>query len=148
MKKVLLATVLFTALSGCQTTNEAKVDWLQDNKVEVMNSHVQLSSAVWINKMPSVGEERDETKLNLALVLNSKQTLAPELKIEAVVLRQGDITWEISEEEYEIRVQSDHAWEIAGYTFQELDPNKAIDIAIQTNGQWIVEAGVMIDTVY
>lgn len=147
MKKVLFATVLLAALSGCQATNGSSVDWQQGNQVEIMNSHIELKSAVWINKMPSMNEE-DEIKVHLALTLNSPQVLAPELNIEKVVLRQEGNTWEVNEDEYEVRVHNDHAWEIAGKTFQDVDNKEMIDIAILASGQWIVETGVMIDTVY
>lgn len=98
MKKVLFAATLITALSGCQMTNQSEADWKQDNKIEMMNAKIELNSAIWIDQMPTIGEDSDESKVNFALGLSSKQVIAPELNIERVELRQGDDSWEVTEE--------------------------------------------------
>ncbi|MUK75614.1 hypothetical protein GNP84_01695 [Aliivibrio fischeri] len=148
MKKVLFAATLITALSGCQMTTQSEADWKQDNKIEMMNAKIELNSAVWVDQMPTIGEDSDESKVNFALGLSSKQVIAPELNIERVELRQGDDSWEVTEEEYEVRVQDNHNWEIAGQTFHTLDANKKVDIAIKASGEWVIETNVSVDTVY
>ncbi|MBP3142743.1 membrane lipoprotein lipid attachment site-containing protein [Aliivibrio fischeri] len=148
MKKVLFAATLITALSGCQMTNKSEADWKQDNKIEMMNAKIELNSAIWIDQMPTIGEDSDESKVNFALGLSSKQVIAPELNIERVELRQGDDSWEVTEEEYEVRVQDNHNWEVAGQTFHTLDASKKVDIAIKASGEWIIETNVSVDTVY
>ncbi|MUK60469.1 membrane lipoprotein lipid attachment site-containing protein [Aliivibrio fischeri] len=148
MKKVLFAATLITALSGCQMTTQSEADWKQDNKIEMMNAKIELNSAIWVDQMPTIGEDSDESKVNFALGLSSKQVIAPELNIERVELRQGDDSWEVTEEEYEVRVQDNHNWEIAGQTFHTLDANKKVDIAIKASGEWVIETNVSVDTVY
>ncbi|RYU67994.1 hypothetical protein ERW51_09800 [Aliivibrio finisterrensis] len=148
MKKVLLASVMVVALSGCQMTTEQQADWKQDNKIEMMNAQIQLSSAVWIDKMPTIGEETDESKVNFALTLTSEQVIAPELMIDKVILRQGDNSWPLSDEEFEVRVHDNHTWEIAGQSFYDIDATQSVDIAIEANNEWVIETDVQIDTVY
>ncbi|OCH13097.1 MULTISPECIES: hypothetical protein [unclassified Aliivibrio] len=148
MKKVLFTSVMMMALSGCQMTSESTVDWQQDNKVEIMNTQIQLSSAVWIDQMPTIGSEEDESKFNVALTLSSKQVIAPELTIEKVVMRQGEESWVLTDDEFEVRVHDNHTWEIAGQSFHTLDSAKLLDIAVQVNDEWIIENNIQIDTVY
>ncbi|WP_254052657.1 membrane lipoprotein lipid attachment site-containing protein [Aliivibrio sp. EL58] len=148
MRKVLLASVMMVALSGCQMTSQPQADWKQDNKIEVMDAKIQLNSAVWVDQMPTIGEERDESKVNFALTLTSEQVIAPELVIDKVLLRQGDNSWPLSDEEFEVRVHDNHTWEIAGQSFYDIDAAQPVDIAIEANNEWIVETDVQIDTVY
>ncbi|GLR74684.1 hypothetical protein [Aliivibrio sifiae] len=148
MKKALFASVIMMALSSCQMTSLPQVDWQQDNKIEIMNTHIQLNSAVWIDQMPTIGTEEDESKLNVALTLTSKQVIAPELAIEKVVIRQGDDSWVLTDDEFEVRVHDNHTWEIAGQSFHNITADKLIDIAVQANDEWIIESDVQIDTVY
>lgn len=148
MRKILLASVMMVALSGCQMTSQSQADWKQDNKIEVMNAQIQLNSAVWVDQMPTIGEERDESNVNFALTLTSKQVIAPELVIDKVIIRQGDNSWPLTEEEFEVRVHDNHTWEIAGQSFYDIDAAQPVDIAIEANNEWIVETEVQIDTVY
>ncbi|MDD9155059.1 membrane lipoprotein lipid attachment site-containing protein [Aliivibrio sp. S4TY2] len=148
MKKVLLASVMAVALSGCQMTTDQQADWKQDNKIEMMNAQIQLDSAVWIDQMPTIGEETDESKVNFALTLTSEQVIAPELMIDKVILRQGDNSWSLSDDEFEVRVHDNHTWEVAGQSFYNIDATQLIDIAIEANNEWIVETDVQVDTVY
>ncbi|MCP3698496.1 MAG: hypothetical protein GY920_08075 [Aliivibrio sp.] len=148
MKKVLLASVMVVALLGCQMTTEQKADWKQDNKIEMMNAQIQLDSAVWIDQMPTIGEETDESKVNFALTLTSEQVIAPELMIDKVILRQENNSWSLSDDEFEVRVHDNHTWEVTGQSFYEIDVTQVIDIAIEVNNEWIVETDVQIDTVY
>ena len=148
MKKALFASAMMIALSGCQMTSQSQADWSQDSQIEMMNAQIQLNSAVWINRMPTIGDEKDESKVNFALTLTSKQVIAPELMISAVVLRQGDQSWSVADDEFEVRVHDNHTWEIAGQSFYEIDANQSVDIAIETNNEWIIERGIQIDTVY
>ncbi|MGR6841417.1 hypothetical protein ACU5DF_21410 [Aliivibrio wodanis] len=129
-------------------TSQPQVDWKQDNKIEVVDAQIQLNSAVWVDQMPTIGEERDESKVNFALTLTSEQVIAPELVINTVVVRQGTQSWEMAESEFEVRVHDNHTWEIAGQSFYDIDVNKGIDIAIETNDEWIIETEIKIDTVY
>ena len=148
MRKILLASVMMVALSGCQMTSQPQVDWKKDNKIEVVDAQIQLNSAVWVDQMPTIGEERDESKVNFALTLTSEQVIAPELVIDKVLLRQGDNSWPLSDEEFEVRVHDNHTWEIAGQSFYNIDAEQPVDIAIEANNEWIVETDVQIDTVY
>jgi len=148
MKKVLLASVMVVALSGCQMTTEQKADWQQDNKIEMMNAQIQLDSAVWIDQMPTISEETDESKVNFALTLTSEQVIAPELMIDKVILRQENSSWSLSDDEFEVRVHDNHTWEVTGQSFYDIDVTQVIDIAIEANNEWIVETDVQIDTVY
>ncbi|MDD9177992.1 MULTISPECIES: membrane lipoprotein lipid attachment site-containing protein [Aliivibrio] len=148
MKKVLFAATLITALSGCQMTNQSEADWKQDNKIEMMNAKIELNSAIWIDQMPTIGEKTDESKVNFALTLTSEQVIAPELMIDKVILRQGDNSWSLSDDEFEVRVHDNHTWEVTGQSFYNIDATQVIDIAIEANNEWIVETDVQVDTVY
>ena len=148
MKKVLLASVMVVALSGCQMTTEQQADWKQDNKIEMMNAKIELNSAIWIDQMPTIGEKTDESKVNFALTLTSEQVIAPELMIDKVILRQGDNSWSLSDDEFEVRVHDNHTWEVTGQSFYNIDATQVIDIAIEANNEWIVETDVQVDTVY
>ncbi|MGR6862354.1 hypothetical protein ACU5EH_19635 [Aliivibrio salmonicida] len=148
MKRALFASVMMIALSGCQMTSQSQADWSQDNQIEMMNAKIQLNSAVWVDQMPTIGDEKDESKVNFALTLTSKQVIAPELIINTVVLRQGEQSWEVAEDEFEVRVHDNHTWEVAGQSFYNIDPSQPVDIAIETNNEWIIEIDVQIDTVY
>lgn len=148
MKRIMIVTAVIIGLAGCQMTSEDNIDWQQDNQVELMNSKIELNSAVWIDEMPSVGSEEDESKLNLALTLTSNQVIDPDIEIVEVVIRQGEESWVIDEEEYDVRVNNNHSWEIAAKSFHVLDASKPLDIAVQVNDEWIIQANVSVDTVY
>ena len=113
-----------------------------------MNAQIQLSSAVWVDQMPTIGEERDESKVNFALTLTSKQVIAPELVIDKVIIRQGENSWSLAEDEFEVRVHDNHTWEVAGQSFYDIDATQSVDIAIEANNEWIIETDVQVDTVY
>lgn len=148
MRKILLASVMMVALSGCQMTSQPQIDWKQDNKIEVMNAQIQLNSAVWVDQMPTIGEVRDESNVHFALTLTSEQVIVPELVIDKVIIRQGDSSWPLTEDEFEVRVHDNHTWEIAGQSFYDIDATQPVDIAIEANNEWIIETDVQIDTVY
>lgn len=146
MKKLTLACML--VLAGCST---AQVDWQQDSQMLVAQSEVKLSSNLWVNKMPQIGEAQEQT-LNGSIYLKSDTSLPATLELNSVTLRQGENIWLLDGDAIEVRTHSESSWEIAFQWQLDVLPNLPIDIAVETkNGdkvEWLVEKGVNIDAIY
>jgi len=146
MKKIALACVL--ALAGCSTTN---VSWDQDNQIDVAQSTVNLKSNLWLNKMPTIGEEQ-EHNLHGALYLESSADLPADLTVKSVSLKQGDNTWLVDGEALELRTHSETQWEVAFVWQLDVDAEKVVDVAVEVEqgglSQWLVEKEVKVDSVY
>ncbi|MCW8332224.1 membrane lipoprotein lipid attachment site-containing protein [Vibrio paucivorans] len=148
MKKLLVTSLAVAALAGCNSTS---VNWEQGNQAVVAESNVALKSNLWIDKMPSIGEVRDQN-VHGALYLESEQPLPAELVVESVSIKQGEEVWLIDSDSLDLRTHNESQWEVA-FTWQlELDSEQPVDIAVQidTNGvkNWLVEKKVKVDTVY
>ncbi|USD40667.1 hypothetical protein J4N42_11515 [Vibrio sp. SCSIO 43135] len=148
MKKLLVTSLAMAALAGCNSTS---VNWEQGNQAVVAESNVALKSNLWIDKMPSIGEVRDQN-VHGALYLESEQPLPAELVVESVSIKQGKEVWLIDSDSLDLRTHNESQWEVA-FTWQlELDSEQPVDIAVQidTNGvkNWLVEKKVKVDTVY
>lgn len=147
MKKLTLVCLL--ALAGCSTTSQ--VDWQQDSQTQVAQSEVTLSSNLWINKMPQIGEVQEQL-LNGSLYLKSDQTLPAALELNQVTLRQGEQVWQLDSEALEVRTHNENSWEIAFQWQLEVATNLPIDVAVEINDQgkvqWLVDKGVTVDTVF
>lgn len=146
MKKIALACVL--ALAGCSTTN---VSWDQDSQIEVAQSTVTLKSNLWLNKMPTIGEEQ-EHNLHGALYLESNSDLPADLTVKSVSLKQGENTWIVNGEALDLRTHSETQWEVAFVWQLDVDADLAVDVAVEVEqagqSQWLVENEVKVDSVY
>ena len=146
MKKIALACVL--ALAGCSTTN---VSWDQDSQIEVAQSTVTLKSNLWLNKMPTIGEEQ-EHNLHGALYLESNSDLPADLTVKSVSLKQGENTWIVDGEALDLRTHSETQWEVAFVWQLDVDADLAVDVAVEVEqagqSQWLVENEVKVDSVY
>ncbi|HAS61943.1 MAG TPA: hypothetical protein DCS35_04825 [Vibrio sp.] len=148
MKKLAIVSLTLALLVGCVSP---QVNWDQDEKTVINDAQIQLTSNLWLNKMPTIGEVQEQN-LHGALSLESSQPLPADLTIDSVSLRQGDDVWVIDGDDLEIRTHDENQWEVVFAWQFELDPNKAVDVALQLNHQdsrdWVVEKQVLIDTVY
>ncbi|WP_394248937.1 hypothetical protein [Vibrio profundi] len=146
MKKIALACVL--ALAGCSTTN---VSWDQDSQIEVSQSTVTLKSNLWLNKMPTIGEEQ-EHNLHGALYLESDSDLPADLTVKSVSLKQGENTWIVDGEALDLRTHSETQWEVAFVWQLDVDADLVVDVAVEVEqagqSQWLVENEVKVDSVY
>ncbi|MBW3697103.1 hypothetical protein EK599_15490 [Vibrio sp. T187] len=146
MKKIALVGLL--ALAGCTTT---AVSWQQDNQIEVAQSTVTLKSNLWLNKMPTIGEEQDKN-LHGALYLEANNDLPADLAVKSVSIKQGDNTWMIDGDALELRTHNETQWEVAFVWQLAIDNTKTVDVALELehggNAQWLVESAVNIDSVY
>lgn len=148
MKKLAIVSLTLALLAGCALP---QVGWDQDEKVIINDAQIQLTSNLWLNKMPTVGALQEQS-LHGALNLESSQPLPADITVESVSLRQGDDVWIIDGDDLEIRTHDENQWEVVFAWQFELDPNKTVDVALQLNHQdsldWLVEKQVQIDTVY
>ncbi len=148
MKKFTIVSLALALLAGCSSP---QVGWEQDAKVTIDKAEVQLTTNLWLNKMPTIGELQEQN-LHAALYLESTQPLPADLEVDQVTLRQGDDTWFIDGDAVEIRSHTENQWEVVFAWQLELDPSQPVDVALQLNHQgnlhWMVEKQVVIDTVY
>ncbi|MGF1910510.1 hypothetical protein L4C38_13770 [Vibrio kasasachensis] len=148
MKRIAFVSLALALLAGCASP---QVAWEQDEKIVIDNAQVQLSSNLWLNKMPTIGELQEQN-LHGALYLESSQPLPADLAVSSVLLRQGDEVWLIEGSDLEIRTHNENQWEIVFAWQFELDSSKAVDVALQLSLRdkikWMVENQVLIDTVY
>ncbi|MBA5763931.1 hypothetical protein H2O73_16325 [Vibrio sp. 404] len=148
MKKLAIVSLTLALLAGCASP---QVGWDQDEKVIINDAPIQLTSNLWLNKMPTIGELQEQS-LHGALNLESSRSLPADITVESVSLRQGDDVWIIDGDDLEIRTHDENQWEVVFAWQFELDPNKTVDVALQLNHQdslnWLVEKQVLIDTVY
>ncbi|WP_114766155.1 hypothetical protein [Vibrio rhodolitus] len=148
MKKIAAMSLALALLAGCSVP---QVGWDQDAVMVVENAEVKLTSNLWLNKMPTIGELQEQN-LHGALYLESAKPLPADLDIVSVSLRQGDDVWQLEGDDLEIRTHSEQQWEIVFAWQFELQPNQAVDVAVQLDHQqqrnWLVEKQVVIDTVY
>lgn len=148
MKRIAMASLTLALLAGCASP---QVAWEQDDKIVIDNAQVQLSSNLWLNKMPTIGELQEQN-LHGALYLESSQPLPADLAVSSVVLRQGDQVWLIEGSDLEIRTNNENQWEVV-FTWQlELDTTQLVDVALTVERAdtqvWLVEKSVSVDEVY
>ncbi|WP_194437637.1 hypothetical protein [Vibrio fluminensis] len=148
MKKFAAVSLTLALLAGCSAP---QVGWEQDEHVTINNAQVQLTSNLWLNKMPTIGELQEQN-LHGALYLESSSALPADLEIKSITLRQGEETWLIDGDDLELRTHNENQWELVFVWQFELDPTQPVDVAVQTEQQgkqeWMVEKQVKIDTVY
>lgn len=148
MKKMAVISLGFALLAGCSSP---QVGWQQDNQIVINEAQVHLESNLWLNKMPTIGEMQEQA-LHGALVLTSSTTLPADLDVESISLRQGDETWLIDGDFLELRSHSENQWEVSFVWQFSFDPQQPVDVAVMLNNgadiEWLVEKGVVIDTVY
>ncbi|EGU34978.1 hypothetical protein [Vibrio scophthalmi] len=148
MKKIAVISLGIALLAGCSSP---QVGWDQDNQIEINQAKVHLTSSLWLNKMPTIGEMQEQA-LHGALVLETSTTLPAELDVESISLRQGDETWLIDGDLLELRSHSENQWEVSFVWQFAFNPEQPVDVAVMLNNdehvEWLVEKGVVIDTVY
>ncbi|MDA0127219.1 hypothetical protein OH458_03930 [Vibrio sp. MarTm2] len=148
MKKFALLSLSAALLAGC--ANEPVV-WEQTNTIEVAQTSIALKSNLWVNKMPTIGSVQDST-LHGALYLESDKVLPAQLVVESLSIKQGDESWQIDGDLLDLRTHNQNQWELAFVWQFELDAEKPVDVALQVRvddkTEWLVETGVVIDTVY
>jgi len=149
MNKLALVSLGAALLAGC--ANDPAIEWQQSNQAVVAEAKVTLKSNLWLNKMPIIGQEQDNT-IHGALYLESDAALPAELGVDSVILQQGGDSWEIDAEQVELRTHNPSHWEVAFAWQFPIDADKPVDVALKldNNGQvaWLVEKGVKIDSVY
>lgn len=148
MNKFALLSLSAALLAGC--ANEPVV-WVQTNTIEVAQTNIALKSNLWVNKMPTIGSVQDST-LHGALYLESDKVLPAQLVVESLSIKQGDESWQIDGDLLDLRTHNQNQWELAFVWQFELDAEKSVDVALQVRvddkTEWLVETGVVIDTVY
>lgn len=149
MNKLALVSLGAALLAGC--ANDPAIEWQQSNQAVVAEAKVTLKSNLWLNKMPTIGQEQDNT-IHGALYLESDAALPAELGVDSVTLQQGGESWEIDAEQVELRTHNPSQWEVAFAWQFPIDADKPVDVALKldNNGQvaWLIEKGVKIDSVY
>ncbi|WP_117235888.1 hypothetical protein [Vibrio maerlii] len=152
MKKLALVGLSVMALAGCSSITTSEVDWSADATAMKAATDVTLRSNLWLNKMPMIGDERNEETLHGALYLESSSYLPAELDVTQVVLRQGTETWSIYADDVELRTHSATAWEVAFKWQLEIDPEQPVDVAVELikeeKTEWVVNNQVKLDVVY
>lgn len=149
MKKHLLTSLAILGLMGC--TSQSPITWEDGNQAMLAGEVVTLKSNLWIDKMPMIGEKKEQN-LHGALYLESENVIPADLVVESVTLKQGEQTWLLDGDDIELRTHSNTQWEVV-FTWQfDLNPEQPVDVAIQVNAdemvQWLVEKNVGIDSVY
>ncbi|EGU43569.1 hypothetical protein VII00023_03993 [Vibrio ichthyoenteri ATCC 700023] len=148
MKRIAAISLGLALLAGCSAP---QVGWDQDNQIVFNQAKIQLESNLWLNKMPTIGEMQEQA-LHGALVLETSSSLPADLDVESISLRQGEETWLIDGDLLELRSHSENQWEISFVWQFAFDPEQPIDVAVMLNSgdhvEWLVEKGVVIDTVY
>ena len=71
MKKFAAVSLTLALLAGCSAP---QVGWEQDEQVTINNAQVQLTSNLWLNKMPTIGELQEQN-LHGALYLESSSSV-------------------------------------------------------------------------
>ncbi|MEF1288939.1 hypothetical protein [Vibrio sp. M260118] len=149
MNKLVLVSLGTALLAGC--ANDPIIEWQQSNHAIVAEAQVTLKSNLWLNKMPAIGQEQDNT-IHGALYLESDGVLPAELGVESVTLQQGEESWEVDADQVELRTHNPEQWEVAFAWQFPIDPEKTVNVALKldNNGQvsWLIEKDVTIDTVY
>ncbi len=149
MKKLTSVLIASALLTGCSTVPE--LDWQQDSQVTMNQVNIELKSNLWVNLMPSVGEAL-EPNLHGSLSLESDQQLPANLTAEALVIKQGDKEWMISEEMLDTRTNSENQWEVAFTLERELDTGKLVNLAILLDDagkkRWLIEKYIKINKVH
>ncbi len=149
MKKLTSVLIASALLTGCSTVPE--LDWQQDSQVTMNQVNIELKSNLWVNLMPSVGEAL-EPNLHGSLSLESDQQLPANLTAEALIIKQGDKEWMISEEMLDTRTNSENQWEVAFTLERELDTGKLVNLAILLDDagkkRWLIEKYIKINKVH
>lgn len=148
MKKILILSMLVAWLAGCSSP---QIGWGQDESITVDGADVQLTSNLWLNKMPTIGELQLQN-VHGALYLESTQPLAADMEITSISIRQGEQVWLIEGDAIEVRTHDENQWELVFAQPLAVDNEQPVDVAVQLSHQqqtqWMVEKNVAIDTVY
>lgn len=147
MKKLAFSACVL-ALAGCSTP---QVEWQKGTQVEVSTAIVTMKSNLWLNKMPMIGEDQDET-LHGVIYLESTSQLPATLAVESVTVKQGADTLLVTADDLDLRIQSETQWEVAFVWQLDIESEKAVDVAVLLRDgeivKWLVEKDVKVDTVY
>ncbi len=149
MKKFASVAIATALLTGCSAIPE--VNWAQDSQVTMNQVNVELKSNLWINLMPTIGESQ-KLSVHGSIYIESDQQLPANLTVEALIIKQGDKEWVITEELLETRTHSENQWEVDFNWQNELNIEKTVDLAILIDDarkkRWLVEKSVQINKVY
>lgn len=148
MKTWATACLASALLLGCSSHSE---QWESSNVAEIANVGIALSSDLWINHMPVIGDQAT-TVLHGALHLNSNLALPEGLNAQAVIIQQGDQRWEIDAKQIDVRAYSENQWDVifaAPINIDErADAEVSLQLSIDGETQWFHEKHVGIDAVY
>lgn len=148
MKKFAMVSLGVALLAGCATE---PVQWDQGNEIVISESTVSLKSSLWLNMMPTIGEDQDNT-LHGSLYIESQDTLPAELDVESVYIQQGEESWQVDGEQLDLRTHNPNQWEVAFDWQFPVNVEQPVNVAVKLNNngqvEWLVEQNVMIDTVY
>ncbi|WP_261816668.1 hypothetical protein [Vibrio gallicus] len=152
MKLKLLASALActSLLFGCATTSN--VPWQNQASVSVEKTNINLTSSLWINKMPTIGEE-PTAPLHGSLSLSADREIPANMDVTAIVLRHGSDVVEVSDKDFEVEAGSENQWKVSfkqpEHFANEVD---TLDVGVLLdNGQkqvWAVDKNVKVDLVF
>ncbi len=149
MKKLASVVIATVLLIGCSSVPE--VNWTQDSQISKSQINAELKSNLWVNLMPTIGETA-ALYLHGSLSIESKQQLPANLTVEALIIKQGNKEWMISEELLETRTHSENQWEVDFNWQNEINVDKTVNLAILLDDagkkRWLVEKYVKINKVY
>ncbi|UUM31071.1 hypothetical protein [Vibrio japonicus] len=149
MKMRLLVGVLSIGLLGGCSSDQAAEGRNPQSVVESTQS--TLSSHLWINMMPTIGELQD-TQLHGSLYIESTQVLPVDMDVQSVLIRQDGRSWMIHGEYLDLRTHSPNQWEVAFVWQFEINPDLPVDIelALKTNDsvERLTEKNVEVQRVY
>ncbi|CAM2947017.1 hypothetical protein [Vibrio mytili] len=146
-----LAPVVFSVavLAGCGSTPE--VNWLQNSQVIINRVNVELNSYLWVNLMPTVGEEQQQS-IHGSLALQSDQQLPANLTVESLILKQGHSEWTLNATDLDTRTHSENEWEVVFTSDIEINTERYVDLAVLLDDagkkRWLVEKSVKVNKVY
>lgn len=148
MKKLVSLVLGSALLLGCAAQD---VVWNSSDQLDVAEATVVLESNLWLDKMPTVGDDTKDT-LHGALYLKSNAVLPAELDVETVTLKQGDQLWQLTPDQFDLRTQDEHHWEVAFSQPFDVGSEEPIDVAVALTYQgmvkWLVQNQVTVDKVY
>ncbi len=149
MNKLASVAIATALLTGCSAVPD--VNWKQNSLITMNQVTIELKSNLWVNLMPTISETQSPS-LHGLLSLESEQQLPANLTVEALIIKQGDKEWLISEELLETRTYSENEWEVAFSWQNEINTEKSVDLAILLDDagekRWLVETYVKINKVY
>ncbi|MDR9828377.1 hypothetical protein RCJ22_22590 [Vibrio sp. FNV 38] len=148
MKKTLTLLLASATLFGCQSIESNETQSTQQSEY---SQSVSLKSALWFNKMPTIGDT-PEFNLHGSLALQHKGGFPAEMEVTHVELHQVGEKYLISENQFELRNHNEAQWEVAFALPIQLEEQKPVDVLVYfvdgSKQNYVTEQGVMVEVVY